>query len=205
MSMRLRTIAASGVLATAVFAGAGSFAVSEDDPQTGSACGEPVANNADRAPRAPGAGIIAPFRRAQRSCDQVASDHGPLLEGDVADAHSARKVALSASQSGHLMPGSDRRPAAVCLLSNGMLSCPSVQHLEDAGASTERAWRGDEVRLQGVVVDGVRTIEIAFADGSSSKLSVRENTYVWSGRRWPVQARWRTPDGQEHLHRYPPR
>jgi hypothetical protein len=157
----------------------------------------PAPSASDRAATSKGAVLLATLRRPRTTCDELDTQTGmgTLNRDGFGDAQSARRVVFSSRETGWLIPGDGAHAGTVCLLAHGNMGCPSVSVLRERGATAGIGWRDNEIRVQGIAVDGIDHVEIVGGDGASRNVPVIDNAFAIGLVTWPREMRVAGPHG----------
>jgi hypothetical protein len=141
-------------------------------------------------------GVIAAFGRDRQAGDAIPDtmSRSPLLDDGVANVAMSRRVESGAGA--WILPATSGKQ--VCILVPGALACPTIDEIQRTGASIGYSWHaGEPTRIFGIVADGVSSVQIAYADGTTQQVDVAQNHFVVSGGRQPTTASWVGPAGRQ--------
>jgi hypothetical protein len=177
--MRTGRLLVLGLIGTALLTGAAS------------GCGQ----SADSSPSAPAAtadseakrafGVLRRARRAEDEMGPAArgvTDEGSLGRHHNVDPAEARRVAPAARTKVWVAPGD----GSICLLNlpsgadGAATSCTPVDDAENGEGVVTVSYSKDQVDIFGIVPDGVDTVTLELADGTTQRLRVRDNVYFAS-------------------------
>ena len=183
-----------GALAAGAALAGGAVATAGDEahPQAASTDRAAVAAVAPEAP-----GLIAAFRRDQRSADRLPGNpHGSLVgAGEAQPAEQpgmARRLAFANGRSVHIWP----KAHGVCYGADGGGGCFDTAFLRERGIAVGTSYSSDTdvVRVYGIARDGIGSVAFTLGDGRNVEVPVRDNGFVADVPR-PKALTWQNVDG----------